>query len=93
MRRSLRLELKGAVRPEGNDSAFLLDPHSRGVPGRRQMRRYSLREPVDLVIVGCGGPAYPRGYARLGAGQREHWEAPPEFNRDPVRDVPERGLE
>jgi hypothetical protein len=27
--------------------------------------------------IGFGGPAYPRGFARLGAGQREHWEAPP----------------
>ncbi len=43
--------------------------------------------------IGFGGPAYPRGYARLGPGQREHWEAPPEFAVDPVRDVPERGLE
>ncbi len=43
--------------------------------------------------IGFGGPAYPRGYARLGAGQREHWEAPPEFAVDPVKDVPERGLE
>jgi hypothetical protein len=43
--------------------------------------------------IGFGGPAYPRGYARLGAGEREHWEAPPEFNRDPVGDVRERGLE
>ena len=43
--------------------------------------------------IGFGGPAYPRGYARLGAGQREHWEAPPEFAVDPVRDVRERGLE
>ena len=24
--------------------------------------------------IGFGGPAYPRGYARLGAGQRETWE-------------------
>jgi hypothetical protein len=24
--------------------------------------------------IGFGGPAYPRGYARLGAGQREPWE-------------------
>ncbi len=24
--------------------------------------------------IGFGGPAYPRGYARLGAGQREIWE-------------------
>jgi gluconate 2-dehydrogenase subunit 3-like protein len=43
--------------------------------------------------IGFGGPAYPRGFARLGAGQREHWESPPEFELDPVRDVPERGLE
>ncbi len=43
--------------------------------------------------IGFGGPAYPRGYARLGAGQREHWEAPPEFAVDPVSDVRERGLE
>lgn len=43
--------------------------------------------------MGFGGPAYPRGYARLGAGQREHWEAPPEFEIDPVADVRARGLE
>jgi hypothetical protein len=43
--------------------------------------------------IGFGGPAYPRGFARLGAGQREHWERPPEFELDPVRDVAERGLE
>lgn len=43
--------------------------------------------------IGFGGPAYPRGYARLGLGQREHWEAPPEFAVDPVRDVRKRGLE
>ena len=42
--------------------------------------------------IGFGGPAYPRGYARLGAGQREHWERPPEFALDPVKDVRERGL-
>ncbi len=43
--------------------------------------------------IGYGGPAYPRGFARLGSGQREHWESPPEFEQDPVRDVSERGLE
>ncbi|HEY0517501.1 MAG TPA: gluconate 2-dehydrogenase subunit 3 family protein [Solirubrobacteraceae bacterium] len=43
--------------------------------------------------IGFGGPAYPRGYARLGAGQREHWESPPEFSVDPVPDVERRGLE
>ena len=27
--------------------------------------------------IGFGGPAYPRGYARLGVGQRESWEGAP----------------
>jgi Gluconate 2-dehydrogenase subunit 3 len=43
--------------------------------------------------IGFGGPAYPRGFARLGSGQREHWESPPEFAVDPVSDVQKRGLE
>jgi hypothetical protein len=43
--------------------------------------------------IGFGGPAYPRGYARFGLGQRESWEAAPAFEVDPVKDVPERGLE
>jgi Gluconate 2-dehydrogenase subunit 3 len=37
--------------------------------------------------IGFGGPAYPRGYARLGAGQREAWEGAPAFERDPVKDT------
>jgi Gluconate 2-dehydrogenase subunit 3 len=40
--------------------------------------------------IGFGGPAYPRGYARLGIGQRESWEAAPAFERDPVADTRER---
>ncbi len=43
--------------------------------------------------IGFGGPAYPRGFARLAPGQREHWERPPEFDLDPVSDVRDRGLE
>jgi hypothetical protein len=43
--------------------------------------------------IGFGGPAYPRGYARLGAGQREHWEGAPAFERDAVKDTRERGVE
>jgi len=46
--------LKGAVRPRGNDSAWLLDRDRRGVPGREQMRRYRKDEVVDLLVVGCG---------------------------------------
>jgi hypothetical protein len=41
--------------------------------------------------IGFGGPAYPRGYARLGAGKREWWEGAPAFERDPVKDTHERG--
>jgi hypothetical protein len=36
--------------------------------------------------IGFGGPAYPRGYARLGVGQREHWESGPALDPDPVRE-------
>jgi hypothetical protein len=43
--------------------------------------------------IGFGGPAYPRGYARFGVGQRESWEGAPAFERDPVRDVKQRRLE
>lgn len=37
--------------------------------------------------IGYGGPAYPRGYARLGAGQRESWEGAAASADDPVREV------
>lgn len=43
--------------------------------------------------IGFGGPAYPRGYARIGVGRREPWEGEEAFVADPVGDVPERGLE
>jgi hypothetical protein len=43
--------------------------------------------------IGFGGPAYPRGYARLGSGQRESWEGAPAFERDPVKDTHERHVE
>jgi Gluconate 2-dehydrogenase subunit 3 len=43
--------------------------------------------------IGFGGPAYPRGYARIGAGQRENWEGAPAFERDPVKDTQNRHVE
>jgi hypothetical protein len=43
--------------------------------------------------IGFGGPAYPRGYARLGIGLRESWEGEEEFDVDPVHDVAERGVD
>jgi len=45
---------RGSTMPPDNDSAFLLDPHRRGIPGRDRMRRYRDDEEVDLVIVGAG---------------------------------------
>ena len=43
--------------------------------------------------IGFGGPAYPRGYARIGAGQRENWEGAEAFDRDPVKDTERRGVQ
>ena len=43
--------------------------------------------------IGFAGPAYPRGYARLGIGMSESWEARPAYDRDPVEDVQARGVD
>jgi hypothetical protein len=43
--------------------------------------------------IGFGGPAYPRGYARMGIGMRESWEGDERFDVDPVRDVTGRGVD
>jgi len=40
--------------PEENDSAFLLDKHSRALPNLGRMARYAQSAPVDLVVVGAG---------------------------------------
>jgi hypothetical protein len=37
--------------------------------------------------IGFGGPAYPRGYARFGVGQREQWEGAAATDTDPVLDT------
>ena len=65
---SRRRVLKGSLRPPGNDSAFLLHPHRRGLPGRDRMRRFRTSEPVDLVIVGAGagGTVLAQRLARAG---------------------------
>src|SRR5256885_2213139 len=56
------------VKPRANDSAFLLDPHRRGVPGLERMRRYRDDDEVDLLIVGCGagGSVLAQRLARRG---------------------------
>jgi choline dehydrogenase-like flavoprotein len=47
--------IKGVTRmPKDNDSAWLLDPHKRGLQNLDRMRRYGPSETVDLVIVGAG---------------------------------------
>ncbi len=43
--------------------------------------------------IGFGGPAYPRGYARMGIGAREAWEGEEQFETDPVDDVARRGVD
>ncbi len=60
--------LKGSVQPPDNDSAFLLDVHRRGVPGRERMRRFSDTDEVDLLVVGCGagGSVLAQRLARAG---------------------------
>jgi len=61
--------LKGSgPRPFENDSAYLLHPHLRGVPGRQRMRRYRSDDEVDMLIVGCGagGGVLAQRLARAG---------------------------
>ncbi len=43
--------------------------------------------------IGFGGPAYPRGYARLGVGAGEAWEGNEAIDVDPVADIEGRGAE
>jgi gluconate 2-dehydrogenase subunit 3-like protein len=43
--------------------------------------------------IGFGGPAYPRGYSRLGVGLSESWEGEEAFELDPVEDVQRRGVD
>ncbi len=60
--------LKGAVGPKDNDSRFLLDVHSRDLPGEKTMRRYRDDDEVDLVVVGAGagGSVLAQRLARAG---------------------------
>ena len=47
--------VKGVTRmPKDNDSAWLLDPHKRGLQNLDRMRRYGAGDGVDLVVVGAG---------------------------------------
>lgn len=60
--------LKGSLGPPANDSRFLLDVHSRQLPGEKTMRRYATDDEVDLVVVGAGagGSVLAQRLARAG---------------------------
>ncbi|HET7387395.1 MAG TPA: GMC family oxidoreductase [Nocardioidaceae bacterium] len=60
--------LKGSVGPKDNDSRYLLDVHSRQIPGEATMRRYDETDEVDLVVVGAGagGSVLAQRLARKG---------------------------
>src|ERR671932_2227076 len=60
--------LKGAIGPRENDSRYLLDVHSRDLPGEKTMARYRDDDEVDLVIVGAGagGSVLTQRLARRG---------------------------
>ena len=60
--------LKGAIGPRDNDSRYLLDVHSRDLPGEATMARYQDDDEVDLVIVGAGagGSVLAQRLARRG---------------------------
>ncbi|MGH3721266.1 MAG: GMC family oxidoreductase [Pseudonocardiaceae bacterium] len=60
--------LKGSIGPADNDSRYLLDVHSRELPGEKTMRRYAESDEVDLVIVGAGagGSVLAQRLARAG---------------------------
>ncbi len=66
--RRLTSLLKGSVGPSDNDSRYLLDVHSRQLPGESTMRQYPDSEEVDLVIVGAGagGSVLAQRLARRG---------------------------
>jgi choline dehydrogenase-like flavoprotein len=60
--------LKGSLRPPENDSAFLLDAHRRGVPGRERMRRFGENDSIDMLVIGAGagGATLAQRLARRG---------------------------
>ncbi|HLI60531.1 MAG TPA: GMC family oxidoreductase [Solirubrobacteraceae bacterium] len=61
--------VKGAPRmPADNDSAWLLDPHKRGLQNLERMARYGRSESVDLLVVGAGagGVTLAQRLARAG---------------------------
>jgi hypothetical protein len=81
---------KGELRGEVWDE---LDPKRAWSVLMRSVLSAFYSHPWAWNEIGFGGPAYPRGYARSGVGQRESWEGAPAFDRDPVEDGRERHVE
>jgi hypothetical protein len=81
---------KGELRGEVWDE---LDPKNTFSVLMRAVLSTFYSHPWAWNEIGFGGPAYPRGYARLAAGQRESWEGEAAFEVDPVKDTNARGEE
>jgi hypothetical protein len=80
--------------------AYVQELHDSGSRVWSVVMRYALSafysHPWAWNEIGFGGPAYPRGYMRMGVGDhrgREPHEGEEAFQLDPVRDVQARGLE
>ncbi len=81
---------KGELRGEVWDQ---LDPKRAWSVLMRSVLSAFYSHPWAWNEIGFGGPAYPRGYARVGVGQRESWEGAPAFERDAVRDTHQRHVQ
>ncbi len=89
----LRLEIVGALAEgELEGAAWTAIPRAYEVAMRSILAGF-YSHPWAWNEIGFPGPAYPRGYMRLGIDQREPWMPEEAFVVDPVGDVKERGLE
>ena len=93
-RETWRLVARGldeAAAAHGADSSGAAAPGDAQRWSYAQLAFYS--HPWAWNEIGFGGPAYPRGYARVGVGLSEAWEGEEALDIDPVVDVRERGLQ
>jgi Gluconate 2-dehydrogenase subunit 3 len=81
-----------AGKPEGGAWGEVNVAHAFSVVMRSVLAAF-YSHPWAWNEIGFGGPAYPRGYARMGVGLSEAWEGHEAFDADPVSDVKNRGLE
>jgi hypothetical protein len=77
---------------ELHDGVWLqLDPERAWSVVMRSVLAAFYSHPWAWNEIGFGGPAYPRGYARLGIGLSEAWEGTEGLNVDPGTDLKRRG--